>query len=148
MRVIKYILLLIALPVQAHDLWDVRDGNDWLITNGSICIITTYANTPVHSNVVPTRLSVSIANYNWGALTAKQKLACENLMKATITTTLKAVPSSNGTRRTRDITAITYTSTRIPDTSLCEGAIIKKYQKNKNWHKVVGQNLTTLCGQY
>lgn len=63
-------------------------------------------------------------------------------------TVLKAVPSKNGTRRTRDITATTYTDIRIPDTSLCEGAVIKKYQKNKNWHKVAGQNLTTLCGKY
>ena len=80
-------------------------------------------------------------------LTDVEKVFCKDV--ATLySTTLKAVPSSTGTRRTRDITATTYTSTRIPDSSLCEGAIIKKYQKNKNWHKVQNLNLTTLCGEY
>lgn len=81
------------------------------------------------------------------ALTPDENAFCIEVKKLDVTV-LKAVPSSTGTRRTRDITATTYTKTRVPDSSLCEGVIIKKYQKNKNWHKVVGLNLTTLCGKY
>jgi len=151
---IKAILILSAVlmlvnPSYSHDLWDVRNGNDWLITNGRICVVTTYESAPTHANIAPTRLSVSIANYDWQALTPSQRIACDNLMKATITTILKAVPSKNGTRPTRDLaTATIEQKLRVPDTVKCEGAIIKKYQKNRNWYKVVGLNVTTLCGAY
>ena len=80
-------------------------------------------------------------------LTEQETAFCIEVTKLDATV-LKAVPSKNGTRPTRDITATTYTKTRVADTSLCEGAIIKKYQTNKNWHKVKDLNLTTLCGKY
>lgn len=156
MRVIKFILLLLVIsPLQAHDLWNVKSGNDWLITNGSICIVHEYDKEITHASIIPTRLSVSIANYDWQALTPSQKIACDNLMQATITTVLKAVPIASGTRPTRDITATTYTKIRVPDTSLCEGVKVKHYAKpsdkytgGASWYKVVGLNLTTLCGEY
>ena len=144
---IKYILLLLfTVNVYSHDLWSVKNGNDWILASSTECVITTYNDEIMFKNETPQRIKGS--KFSIEGMTFAQKLSCEKLMQAAKGTTLKAVPSSNGTRRTRDITAMTYTSIRVPDSSLCEGAIIKKYQRNKNWHKVVGLNLTTLCGEY
>lgn len=80
-------------------------------------------------------------------LTDQEKVLCNELIVLD-KTILKAVPSKSGTRRTKDMTATTYTTMRVPDTVLCEGEIIKKYQKNRNWYKVKDLNVTTLCGEY
>lgn len=84
-------------------------------------------------------------------LTEQERTLCVEVVKLDLTA-LKAVPAPNGnppnTRKTKDITATTYTKIRVPDASLCEGAMIKKYRINQNWFKVKGLNLTTLCGEY
>ena len=109
----------------------------------------------VSSKVLGMAIDNAVINIEKIAVTRKlteQELAfCIEVTKLDATT-LKAVPAPNGippnTRRTKDITATTYTKTRISDTKKCEGIMVKKYQTNRNWYKVVGLNLTTLCGKY
>lgn len=80
-------------------------------------------------------------------LTQVEKDFCIKVAQTDLTV-LKAVPADSEDRPTRKLDAITKTKFRVPDSVLCEGAIIRKYRTNDNWHKVVGLELTTRCGRY
>lgn len=152
MNFISLILLLLFPAISnSHDLWSMLDGTNWVLGNSNECVTIRYYDNIGIADNIPKPLSESQIKYPWRAANITEQAACDKLRVAAgalSAKVLKAVPSSNGTRKTRDITATTYTSTRIPDSSLCEGAIIKKYQTNKNWYKVKDLNLTTLCGEY
>lgn len=147
-KLFAFVLLTIIIQSisQAHDLYDAAIGKDYILANSTQCVVTTYTYDVTFRNDIKKPLIDSEAPRN---LTEIQKARCKDLMAFAKGTILKAVPSKSGTRRTRDATATNYTDMRVPDTVLCVGPIIKKYQKNKNWHIIKGiPDKTTLCGNY
>jgi len=147
LAIVLFALKLLSISsVYAYDTYHSANGSLYVQTHGKSCTVIDYG---VKIDFAPQVHSIKPDGYFPKPSDPKvinacaQALAISNPVKI-----LKAVPSKAGTRRTRDITATTYTDMRVPDTVECEGAIIKKYQTNKNWHKVQGLNVTTLCGEY
>jgi len=126
-----------------------QKGELGFIGTADSCVVVTFTNGKVYAPEKPVKRDLAAIEYKWQTRTTAQQAGCNEIKAAALPVkVLKAVPSTSGTRRTRDITATTYTDMRVPDSVLCIGEIVKKYQKNKNWYRVKDLDVTTLCGQY